>query len=118
MKIESRKITANPKYFCLDLVGENYKINIKGNLSKIHNGLIKIDSTITGEMDLVCDKSGESFKKNINDNMILFAKDGIYDSRKDRDYFDVVEFFDGYVDLEYIFKSELESMQLDYHTKE
>lgn len=117
MKIEARKITSNPRKFSLDLIGDNYKINAKGNLSKLSNGLIKIDSTITGEMDFVCDISGDDFKKSINDDVVLFVKDGIWDSHKNRDYFDVVEFFDGYIDLEFIFRSELESMQLDYHIK-
>lgn len=118
MKIEARKITSNPRKFSLDLVGDNYNIKVEGQLLKLSNGLIKIDSTISGEMDCVCDLSGEDFKNNINDNIILFAKDGIWDSHQDRDYFDVIEFFDGYIDLEFIFKSELESMQLDYHIKE
>ena len=79
MKIEARKITSNPRKFSLDLIGDNYKINAKGNLSKLSNGLIKIDSTITGEMDCVCDISGDDFKKSINDDVILFVKDGIWD---------------------------------------
>lgn len=100
------------------MISDNYSINVEGFLLKLDNGLIKIDSIINGEMDLICDLSGEDFKKDINENLILFAKDGIWDSHKDRDYFDVIEFFDGYIDLEFIFKSELESIQLDYHIKE
>lgn len=118
MKIEARKITSNPRNFSLDLVSDSYKIKVNGNLSKLSNGLIKIDSTMAGELDCICDLSGEEFRKNINDEIVLFAKDGIWNSHQDRDYFDVIEFFGGYIDLEFIFKSELESIRLDYYIKE
>lgn len=100
------------------MVSDSYKIKVNGKLSKLSNGLIKIDSIMSGEIDCICDISGDSFQKIINDNIILFAKDGIWNSDQNKDYFDVIEFFDGYIDLYFIFTSELNSIQLDYHIKE
>lgn len=99
-------------------MGDDYKLRVDGFLLKLSNGLIKIDSTMSGEISCICDISGDFFKKTIDDSIILFAKDGIWNSDQNDDYFDVIEFFDGYIDLDFIFKSELESIRLDYHIKE
>lgn len=121
MKIEARKITSTPKKFTFTLSDENYNVAIEGSLYKLENGLIKIDSTMVGSISLICDLSGDDFIKNLNENIVLFAKDGIWKNQIHQinsEDFDVIEFFDGYIDLEFIFRGELESMQFDYHTKE
>lgn len=121
MKIEARKITSTPKKFTLNLNSQKHNVKIEGSFYKLTNGLIKIDSAIKGSINLICDLSGEDFVKNLDENITLFAKDGIWKNQinqVDCENFDVIEFFDGCIDLEFIFQSELESMQLDYHTKE
>ncbi|RAX54699.1 hypothetical protein CCY99_02750 [Helicobacter sp. 16-1353] len=118
MKIEFRKIVASPKQFTLDLSDKNYNVKVVGSFYKLANGLVKIDSIISGNINLICDLSGEEFTKNLNENVVLFAKDGIFENQINDENFDVIEFFDGYMDLSFIFKSELESINLEYHTKE
>lgn len=116
MKIEIRKITNTPKNFTLNL--KDYNVNIIGNISKLPNGLFKINATITGGINLICDLSGEEFIKNLNEDIILYSSYGIWkNSSNNNDDFDVIEFFDSFIDLDFIFRSELESMKLDYHTK-
>ncbi len=120
MKIECRKITNEPRQFTLKLDDEGVSVEIYGSIYKMSNGLIKIDSNLIGSIDLVCDISGDNFTKKLNEHIIIFANNGIYNSNNhiNDDHFDVIEFFDGYVNLDSIFRGELESIKLEYHTKD
>ena len=84
---------------------------------------------MSGEMQLICDKSGEEFMKNLNLHLTLFVKNGLWqDSRRESHIMQdssessdenlaVIEVFDNFVDLDSLFWGEIESIKLDYHTK-
>lgn len=127
MKIEFRKITLEPKNFTLNLKDSDFDIKIEGKISRLENGLIKLDSTMSGEIQLICDKSGEEFMKNLNLHLMLFVKNGLWqDSRREshimRESSDenlaIIEVFDNFIDLDSLFLGEIESIKLEYHTKD
>ena len=129
MKIEFRKIAPEPKNFAINLKDSDFDIKIEGKICRQENGLVKLDSTMSGEMQLICDKSGEEFMKQLNLNLTLFVKNGLWqdlrreshimqDSSESSDEnLAVIEVFDNFVDLDSLFLGEIESIKLDYHTK-
>lgn len=119
MKIEFRKIGFEPKHFDLHLQDRDFDLQIRGSLFRRSDGLIRLDSAILGTMTLVCDKSGDEFSKNISEKVSIFIKNGIYkEAHEDGENLAVVEVFDNFVDLEAIFLGEIDTMRLDYHTKD
>lgn len=119
MKIEFRKIGFDKKPFSLDLKSDDFTININGSIyreqSGVRGGLIKLDSTMSGTIKLVCDISGEEFIKNIDEKVIIFVKNGYYEETHIDENLAVVEVFDNFIDLDSIFLGEIESLKLDYH---
>lgn len=119
MKIEFRKIGFDKKPFSLDLKSDDFTININGSIyreqSGVRGGLIKLDSTMSGTIKLVCDISGEEFIKNIDEKVIIFVKNGYYEETHIDENLAVVEVFDNFIDLNSIFLGEIESLKLDYH---
>lgn len=119
MKIEFRKIGFDKKPFSLDLKSDDFTININGSIYKeqsgVRDGLIKLDSTMSGTIKLVCDISGEEFIKNIDEKVIIFVKNGYYEETHIDENLAVVEVFDNFIDLDSIFLGEIESLKLDYH---
>lgn len=120
MRIEIRKIGFEPKKFNFRFNSSSANVFLVGNLYRLPNGLIKLDSNLYGDIELICYLSGESFIKSINDNISFLIKNGIWKPKDDyvSEDFDVLESFDGYIDLEKIVIGELESIRLDYHAKE
>lgn len=128
MKIEFRKISPEPKSFALNLKDSDFDIKIEGKICKQENGLVKLDSTMSGEISLICDKSGKEFMKHLNLHLVLFAKNGlwsennqqshIFSSKSNDDNLAVIEVLDDFIDLDAIFLGEIESLKLEYHTKD
>lgn len=124
MKIEFRKIAFEPKNFALNLKDSDFDIAIKGTILRTSDDLIKIDSHLSGEIQLICDRSGEEFMKDLDLHLVLFAKNGKWSKKKHESYSEsdenlaVIEIFDNFVDLDAIFLGEIESIKLDYHTKD
>lgn len=119
MKIEFRKIGFDKKPFSLDLKSDDFTININGSIHReqnsVRDGLIKLDSTMSGTMKLVCDISGEEFIKNIDEKVVIFIKNGYYKETHIDENLAVIEVFDNFIDLDSIFLGEIESLKLDYH---
>ncbi len=142
MKIEFRKIALEPKNFALNLKDSDFDIQIKGKILRTSDDLVKIDSQMSGTIQLVCDRSGEEFIKDLDLHLVLFAKNGKWSdtnhkshksryeslgdsliesndfSESDDENLAVIEIFDNFVDLDSIFLGEIESIRLDYHTKD
>lgn len=114
MKIETRKISSTPKSFSLALKGDFYDMKIDGEMLKLDNGLIEIHSQMSGEIDLICDKSGDEYTQKLDRNLILHAYNGEW---SDRIYDSVIEFRGDCIDLDSIFLGEIESIRFEYHTK-
>lgn len=115
MKIAFRKIATSPKSFSLKSEG----LELRGTLTRVDSKLSKLDATLSGGLELICAQSGETFIKDFNDPLVLYISDGVWDtqSQSNLDSLDVIEFFDGFIDLEYILQSEIESIKMDYHIK-
>lgn len=116
MKIAFQKITGQPKSFSLQKEG----LLFSGNIKRLSQNLYKITSSLEGKVLCVCDRSGEDFFKEIQEELTLHISNGIWDmqSQDKGNGLDVIEFFDGFIDFEYILESEISSIQMQYHTKE
>lgn len=103
-----------------DFLENDEFIELSGTLRRLENGLVKLDSKFMTNLELVCSISGDVFYKNIEDDLVLLFSDGIweYQSHKDKEILDIIEFFDGFIDLVYVIESEVQSMKLDYMVKE
>lgn len=117
MKIEFKKIAATPKSFSLESEG----VVFSGEVSRISSKLFEIKAHLGGEITLVCDLSGEEYQKALDESLVLYISNGVWDTQSQSDLmtdFDVIEFFDGFIDFEYILQSEINSIKMDYHIKE
>ncbi|CUU40718.1 hypothetical protein [Helicobacter typhlonius] len=125
MKIAMRKFSHTPKDIELTLNSEGElvaeHITLKGHIKRVDSKILYLDAKVFGEIELICDSSGETYVKEIDYPLVLYISDGIWDSQsqsKSFDSFEVIEFFDGFVDLHYILESEMTSLRSDYHTKD
>ena len=119
-----RKISSSPKDIALSIDNEGKTITeyitLKGQIKRIDSQILQLNGNISGQLELVCDNSGEMYAETINYPLVLYISDGIWDSQsqsKRLDSFDVIEFFDGFIDLHYILESEITSIRSVYHTK-
>lgn len=119
-----RKVSSSPKDIALSIDNEGETITeyitLKGQIKRIDSQILQLSGSISGQLELVCDNSGEMYAETINYPLVLYISDGIWDSQsqsKRLDSFDVIEFFDGFIDLHYILESEITSIRSDYHTK-
>lgn len=109
MKISFAKI-ANKK-IPFEITDKDLKFS--GNLSRLNLSLVKCKASISGELEHNCDRCGADIKLNLDENFDLLISDGIYkDSEENLE--DVIEFFDGVVDLEEILISEVGAFKSDY----
>lgn len=115
MKIAFKKITSAQKTFNL----QNDDMVLNGYLKRIDSRIIKLEATLSGTIELICDRSGEEFIKQYNEPLILYISDGLWDTQSQSKLgsFEVIEFFDGFIDLDCILLSEIESIKNDYHIK-
>lgn len=116
MKIFFQKITDQPKSFSL----QKGDLLFKGNVKRVDRDLYKIVSSIEGSILVTCCRTGEEFFREIEENLTLYISNGIWDiqSQDKSNGLDVIEFFEGFIDFEYILQSEISSIQMQYHVKQ
>ena len=116
MKVAFSKIAKQPKHFHLSRGDLSFECDI----SRKTHSLCVLEGKITGKILLECDMSGEEFWSIVDQELVLYISDGMWDTQSQSDLgsFDVIEFFDGFIDIEYLFQSEIELIKLDYHVKE
>lgn len=116
MKISFRKITSQPKSYSFDVLG----LKLECEIFRKFDNLFVLRGVLTGDILLECSLSGEEFVKDINQELVLYISDGMWDmqSQSKLDSFDVVEFFDGFIDIETIVSDEIELIKSDYYIKE
>ena len=107
MKIEFRKITKDKKPFSL----ERGDLRFSGDFRRLSNSIVEIDYSIKGKFLHSCDGCAEDFELEIDENSSLEVSDGAYSG----DNIDVFESFNGFVDFDEIFQSEIEAIKSDYH---
>ncbi len=108
MKIEFRKVPQSPKSFS----AESHSVKIEGTFCKITPTLVKIDSTLTGNTDVICCRCGEDDTVTLNEEFNFLISDGIYKSESE-DL--VIEIYDGMIDFDEVIESEISSQISDYH---
>ena len=109
MKISFAKIANNQMPFELNSDG----LIFNGELGKINQNLVSCKGKIVGEIAHNCDRCGEDINLKLDEDVNLILSDGIYkDNEENLD--DVVEFFDGFVNLEEVLTSEIEAFKSDY----
>ncbi|CBG39997.1 DUF177 domain-containing protein [Helicobacter mustelae] len=116
MKISFRKITSQPKDYVFETLGMHLECEI---FRKFEN-LFCLKGILSGVVKLQCARSGEEFLKPIEQELVLYIADGIWDvqSQSKLESFDVIEFFDGFIDIKAIISDEMELIKSDYHIKE
>ncbi|MSN96455.1 DUF177 domain-containing protein [Campylobacter sp. FMV-PI01] len=105
MKISFSKINNLP--FSI----ERDELNFSGYLLKKSQNLVDLNGKIVGKITHQCDRCGDEIFLNLNERVNLVLSDGIY---KSEILEDVIEFFDGEIDLKEVLNSEIELLKSDY----
>lgn len=116
MKISFKKIGFSPKKF--EVFHEN--LRFCGELLRENEKIVRLFGEISGELALICNETGENFTKKIHENIKIWLCDGIFlqKSASDPKNFDIIEFFDGEIDLTDVFLGEISLIKSEYHVKE
>ncbi len=116
MKYAFVKLGQQPKHFSL----RKDSLTLECDIFRKDHNIALLSGRIQGEILLRCDQSGEEFVKSIDEELVLYISNGLWDSQSQSEWmsFDVVEFFDGFIDIQYLLESEIESIKSDYHIKE
>ena len=108
MEISFSKIKQSP-------VDVNYSkdgVEISGTLERISRDSIKLDSNFKSNVEVVCNRCGKEYNIDANYPLGLILSDGGYNGK---DELDVVEFYDGKIDFDYLALSEVTSIKEDYN---
>ena len=102
----------------LGLVAYPFRLNLEnvvfeGELKKKDSLLAELEMKMKGFVYRICDSCGREMELEINENVKLLISNGIFKDEEGR-LSDVVEFFDGQIDLIELGVSELESYLSDY----
>ena len=109
MKVTLRKIGHTP----LDFELKSDEIIFKGYLEYDSGKLILLKAKLNGLVVAECSTCGEEFKLYIDEDIKFFISDGLYEDENNIEK-DVIESFDGMVDMDELLKSEIELIKSDY----
>jgi len=105
-----RKVTKTP----LDFEVVSDEITFKGCLEYHSAKLILLKAKISGTLLKSCDICAEDFNLEVDEDVEFFINDGIFEDDGSIEL-DVVESFDGNIDIEELLNSEIELIKSDYH---
>lgn len=108
MQIKFEKISTTPKPFSLS----HQAVSFEGTLEKAGYHRVALVARIRGEIELQCDRCGDSYTESLHTPLKLTISDQILDEKDD---LDMIEFLDGDIDLVYILESELNALEGEYH---
>jgi len=109
LKIEFKKVGFNKK----EITISKQKLSLSGDLQRSKRDLVDFDAKLQGRVQVECSRCGKEFEVDIDEDLKLRLSDGVY--RGFDDDADVIEFYDGSIDMEQILDSEKASIQTDYH---
>lgn len=112
MQIPFRRVGAEPQTFSL----HKDAVEIEGVLRKQRFGLVLLEATIKGKIDVDCFRCGDTFAIMPDEKVEFLVSDGVF--RGQDEAYDVVEMHDGVIDLDEIFDSEIALIESDYHACE
>jgi len=108
MEISFLKIKQTP----LDIDYSNKVASLNGTLDRVNRNCVKLNSTLKSPIEVICNRCGKEYIVDINEPLELILSDGRYNSN---DEIDVVEFFDGKIDFDYLIESEITSIKEGYN---
>ena len=118
MRIEFRKITEKPKQIHLildekqsEVIFENEHIELQGEIMRQDSKLAVFRGNIKGNLQLICSLSGNEFNAEIDELLVLYFSDGIWETQSQSkviNSLDVIEFFDGFIDFDFVLASEID----------
>ncbi len=108
MKILFDKVSSSPKPF--DFVSDGARV--VGTLKKSGYHRVALDAKVSGEIELGCDRCGDSYLQSLDNDLKLSLSDQVL---KDKDDLDIIEFLDGTIDISYILESEINAHKTAYH---
>ena len=113
MKVLLRKVTKTPLDFCV----KSNEITFKGYLEYHTGRLILLKADLCGFIKKPCDICAEDFQLSVDEKVEFFISDGLYEDAHQEEL-EVVESFDGSIDIEELLASEVELIKSDYHSCE
>ena len=111
MKVTLRKVTKTP----LDFIVKSDEITFKGYLQYHAGKLILLKAKLEGFLLKSCDTCAEEFKLPLDEDVEFYISDGLYEDENSIEL-DVVESFNGEVEIEELLNSEIELIKSDYHS--
>lgn len=112
MKVEIRRIVPSPSPFCI----QNGELVWEGSFFKRTDRLVQITGQLKGQIELSCDRCGEMFAQELEEELELIASDGFFqrdDDNEENEF--VIELMDGVLDLDDLMQGEIELVRSDYH---
>jgi uncharacterized metal-binding protein YceD (DUF177 family) len=110
MTVNFRKVTKTPLEFSLESQG----VLFKGSLQYTKDNLVLLQATLTGSLDLDCYLCADSFMLPLNEEVEFYIHNGVYSGMNEE--LDIVETFDGNINLEELLNSEIELIKSDYNS--
>lgn len=86
--------------------------SIKGSLERVNRDCVEFKATFEASIPILCNRCGKEYIKDVNYPLELILSEGRYNNN---DKIDVIEFFEGKVDFDYILKSEIASIEEEYN---
>jgi uncharacterized metal-binding protein YceD (DUF177 family) len=111
MIIQFQKATPTPKEFSFETDG----VLISGTFEKVNNKLVKISSTIKGNLEVNCSRCSKKFHLSLDEDINFRVSNGIYKEKDNILEDDIVETYDETINFDEIFGSEIESIRNDFN---
>ena len=108
MKIVFDKVGSTAKPFEVSSEG----MKLEGTLKKSGSHQITLDAHMSGCMELNCDRCGDTYNYDVDNELQLKLSDLV---SEDKDDLDIIEFLDGEIDLSYILQSEMNTIKNAYN---
>ncbi|MEA1879305.1 MAG: hypothetical protein U9N11_01490 [Campylobacterota bacterium] len=87
-------------------------ILLEGTLGKSGYHQVTLDGTLSGNLELGCDRCGNTYDYSVENKLRLKLTDLV---SEDKDDLDIIEFLDGKIDILHILQSEITSIQSGYN---
>ena len=108
MTIPFRRLGSQPLPFELNRDNAHFS----GNIILKKSNLAQLNGTITGSISIPCDICAEIIEKPLNEEISFYLSDGIFEGN-DEDL-DIVEIENSMIDMDELFRSEIELIKSDY----
>ena len=109
MKVDFKKIGRSPKSVTVEREG----VMLSGELTQGSGSLTDFKGKLSNNIKVQCARCGEEYEIPLDEELFLKFSDGLY--RGSDPEADVIEFYDGKIDMDEVLRSEIESIRLEYH---